>query len=89
MTPRVSNDLLAAHELFFCALFRTMSEEQRVLLLAHLQNLVEARHEPSRELEEFVDRMGLLSHDLSRKAAERREDLVPESSRRRRRPPAG
>ena len=69
MTPRDSNDLLAAHELFFRALFRTMSEEQRVLLLAHLQNLVEAQHEPSQELEEFVDRMGVLSHELARKAS--------------------
>ena len=76
MTRKDSNDLLAAHELFFRALFRTMSEEQRVLLLAHLQNLVEAQHEPSQELEEFVDRMGVLSHELARKAAERREDLL-------------
>ena len=76
MTPRDPNDLLAAHELFFCALFRTMSEEQRVLLLAHLQNLVEAQHEPSQELEEFVDRMGVLSHEIARKAAQRRDGLI-------------
>ena len=54
MTLRDWNDLLAAHELFFCALFNTMSEDQRVLLLAHLQSLVEAQHEPSQELEAFV-----------------------------------